>query len=150
MVKLDYLCEGIPLNPLPKARQLNPSLGHAPKKIHRLNAEQQELAVRNALKYFPSEYHSTLESEFRDELENYGHIYMFRFIADFPKPMDSITVFDFPAKNIQSACIMLQICNNLSYEVAQFPEELVVYGGNGQCFSNWVSLIGQVNSNLSD
>lgn len=149
MVKLDYLCKGIPLNPLPKPKKLNPSLGHAPKRIHRLNQKQQELAVRNALKYFPREYHSILESEFKDELENYGHIYMFRFIAEFP-PIDSITVFDFPAKNIQSACIMLQICNNLSYAVAQFPEELVVYGGNGQCFSNWAQfyLTMQYLSNL--
>lgn len=136
MVKLDYLCKGIPLNPLPEPKKRNPSLGHAPKRIHQLNEKQQKLAVRNALKYFPKEYHSILENEFRDELERYGHIYMFRFIPEFP-PIDSLTVFDFPAKNVQAACIMLQICNNLSYAVAQFPEELVVYGGNGQCFSNW-------------
>jgi len=45
---------------------------------------------------------------------------------------------------------MLQICNNLSYKVAQFPEELVVYGGNGQCFSNWAQfyLTMQYLSNL--
>lgn len=135
-MKLDYLCNGIPLDPLPELKKLDPSIGHAPKRIHKLNEKRKELAIRNALKYFPFKYHSILKDEFRDELENYGHIYMYRFIADIP-PIESLNVFDFPARNLQSACIMLQICNNLSYSVAQFPQELVIYGGNGQCFANW-------------
>ena len=136
MVKLDYLCNGIPLDPLPQLRPLNQSVGHAPKRIHTLDDKQKELAVRNALKYFPEKYHSLLSDEFKDELEKYGHIYMFRFVAEFP-PVETLSVYDFPARNVQAACIMLQICNNLSYGIAQFPQELVVYGGNGQCFANW-------------
>ena len=151
MVKLDYLCNGIPLELIPKLKKkLNSSLGHAPKRIHRLNEQQKQLAIRNALKYFPEEHHSKLKEEFKEEFENYGHIYMFRFVPEFPS-IDEITVFDFPAKNLQSACIMLQICNNLSYKVAQFPEELIVYGGNGQCFANWAQfyLTMQYLSNLA-
>lgn len=29
------------------------------------------------------------------------------------------------------------IMNNLDHEVAQFPHELVTYGGNGSVFQNW-------------
>lgn len=31
----------------------------------------------------------------------------------------------------------MMIMNNLDPDVAQFPEELVTYGGSGQVFSNW-------------
>jgi len=136
MAKLAYLCQGIPLDPFPELKPLDQSIGHAPKRIHRLNDQQKKLAVRNALKYFPEKYHQQLHDEFKGELEQYGHIYMYRFIAKFP-PVETLSVFDFPALNLQAACIMLQICNNLSYSIAQFPQELVTYGGNGQCFANW-------------
>lgn len=136
MAKLEYLCNGIPFDPLPELKQLNQKIGHAPKRIHKLNDDQKKLAVQNALRYFPKKLHQLLGKEFRDELENYGHIYMYRFIPDIP-PIETLSVFDFKAQSVQAACIMLQICNNLSYSVAQFPQELVIYGGNGQCFSNW-------------
>jgi urocanate hydratase len=47
---------------------------------------------------------------------------------------------EFPAKNQHAAAIMLMILNNLDPEVAQFPQELVTYGGNGQVFSNWAQV----------
>ena len=35
---------------------------------------------------------------------------------------------------------MHMIMNNLDPRVAQFPHELVTYGGNGQVFSNWAQV----------
>jgi urocanate hydratase len=59
-----------------------------------------------------------------------------RFKANLPSSND-LQWQAFPARNIHCASIMVQLCNNLSFEIAQYPEELVTYGGNGQCLANW-------------
>eukprot|EP00923_Selenidium_pygospionis_P022369 GHVN01038701.1.p1 GENE.GHVN01038701.1~~GHVN01038701.1.p1 ORF type:complete len:1027 (+),score=163.42 GHVN01038701.1:303-3383(+) len=43
----------------------------------------------------------------------------------------------YPGRTKQAKAIMLMIMNNLDKAVAQFPHELVTYGGNGSVFSNW-------------
>lgn len=58
---------------------LDPLVPHAPKRVHGLNAEDQALAVKNALRYFDPKFHDVLREEFSQELEEYGHIYMYRF-----------------------------------------------------------------------
>lgn len=50
-------------------------------------------------------------------------------------PIDEI-----PARTRQAAAIIHMILNNLDPHVAQFPQELVTYGGNGQVFSNWAQV----------
>lgn len=92
----------------------------------------------NALRYFPKKYHAELAPEFAKELKDFGHIYMYRFLPDAELsafPLDKI-----PAKTRHGAAIIHMILNNLDKKVAQFPQELVTYGGNGQVLSNWAQV----------
>ena len=125
----------IPLS-LPQSKEYDFSVDHAPKRPSVLNKKQRKLAIANALRYFPSEWHDDLAPEFSKELEDYGHIYMYRFRPNydmFARPLD-----EYPAVNTKAACIMLMIQNNLDPNVAQYPHELVTYGGNGSVFQNWI------------
>uniref|UniRef100_A0A8C8EPS1 Urocanate hydratase n=1 Tax=Oncorhynchus tshawytscha TaxID=74940 RepID=A0A8C8EPS1_ONCTS len=92
-------------------------------------------ALRNALRYFPPFHHNILAAEFTQELRQYGHIYMYRFCPLIH--MRAYPIDQYPCRTRQAASIMLMIMNNLDHAVAQFPQELVTYGGNGQVFSNW-------------
>ncbi len=125
---------GIPKElPLKKAYLKNSN--RAPKRKDILNKAEKCLAIRNALRYFPKKWHQILALEFYEELKEYGHIYMYRFKPEykiFARPIEN-----YPAKSNQAAAIMLMIQNNLSEEVAQHPEELITYGGNGSVFQNW-------------
>eukprot|EP01132_Coremiostelium_polycephalum_P010150 gene10150-12454_t len=136
MTSLESLKNGIPLNPLPNHPGIDPSVPHAPGRPQVLDNDEKKLAIRNALRYFPSELHSTLGPEFLDELQKYGHIYMYRFRPTHYE-MKAYPISSYPAKCQQAAAIMLMIMNNLDKEVAQFPNELVTYGGNGSVFQNW-------------
>uniref|UniRef100_A0A8C0GEE8 Urocanate hydratase n=1 Tax=Chelonoidis abingdonii TaxID=106734 RepID=A0A8C0GEE8_CHEAB len=93
------------------------------------------LALQNALRYFPPEVHKELALEFAEELKLYGHIYMYRFCPEIE--MRAYPTEEYPCKIKSAAAIMHMIMNNLDPSVAQFPQELVTYGGNGQVFSNW-------------
>ncbi|XP_071961219.1 urocanate hydratase-like [Antedon mediterranea] len=132
---LTNICKGLPFSPLPVYRGRDPLIGHAPTRAHGLNATEQKTALENALRYFPSSLHEELAPEFAQEFIAHGHIYMYRFIPDIK--MRAYPIDDYPCKTMKAAAIMLMIMNNLDHTVAQFPEELVTYGGNGQVFSNW-------------
>jgi len=128
------IAEGIP-SILPPVKHYDNNLNHAPRRKDILTIEEKKLAVRNALRYFPVEFHSVLAREFADELSEYGRIYMYRF-----KPAYEIRarhISEFPAKSVKAAAIMLMISNNLDNSVAQHPHELITYGGNGAVFQNW-------------
>ncbi|XP_054751082.2 urocanate hydratase-like [Lytechinus pictus] len=135
MGSLKELCDGLPLDPLPQPRPRDESVAHAPVRNTELNASETRLALQNALRYFPASLHETLAPEFAAELRNYGHIYMYRFLPQLE--MRAYPIDEYPANTRQAAAIMLMIMNNLDPRVAQFPHELVTYGGNGQVFSNW-------------
>ena len=127
---LKVLKDGIPVNPLPEntvGKNRNPKVPHAPKRNLPLSKEERDLAVKNALRYFPTHLHCILSEEFKQELEDWGHIYMYRFLPNFP--MKAYSIDEYPAKTQDARAIMLMIFNNLDPNVAQFPEELVVYGG---------------------
>ncbi len=128
------ILEGIP-NYIPEAKPYDTTINHAPKRKDILNKEQKRLALRNALRYFPQEMHKTLAPEFKQELETYGRIYMYRYRPDYE--MFARNIEEYPAKSKQAAAIMLMIQNNLDPRVAQHPHELIVYGGNGAAFQNW-------------
>jgi urocanate hydratase len=131
--KADIL-EGIPeILPAPQPRDA--SINHAPRRKDILTNEEKMLALKNALRYFPSHQHEVLASEFLDELKQYGRIYMYRFRPNYT--MKARHISEFPHKSYQAAAIMLMICNNLDYAVAQHPHELITYGGNGAVFQNW-------------
>lgn len=129
---------GIP-SELPAARPLNSSLSHAPKRKEILSEEEKVLALQNALRYFPKKWHSDLAPEFAQELKDYGRIYMYRFRPEYE--MYARPIEDYPAKCAQAAAIMLMIQNNLDPAVAQHPEELITYGGNGAVFQNWAQYL---------
>ena len=126
---------GVPKE-LPAFKELDASVDHAPKRPDVLNKEQKKLALANSLRYFPEEWHEELAVEFMQELEDYGHIYMYRFRPEYE--MYARPISEYPTENIQAACIMLMIQNNLDPDVAQYPHELVTYGGNGSVFQNWI------------
>ncbi|KAG2471466.1 HUTU hydratase, partial [Polypterus senegalus] len=135
MCTLKELCAGLPVNPLPPNRGRDSRVPHAPVRTPNLNPQEQKVALRNALRYFPPGTHAVLAPEFAEELRLYGHIYMYRFCPRID--MRAYPIDRYPCKTKQAAAIMHMIMNNLDPCVAQFPQELVTYGGNGQVFSNW-------------
>ncbi|XP_051838956.1 urocanate hydratase isoform X1 [Antechinus flavipes] len=135
MSNLRELCKGLPLHPLPENKGRREGIPHAPVRIPNLSPEEKQLALKNALRYFPPEVHKILAPEFAQELKLYGHIYMYRFCPDIE--MRAYPIQNYPCKTKSAAAIMHMIMNNLDPSVAQFPQELVTYGGNGQVFSNW-------------
>ena len=130
----DLVTEGIP-NELPNPKPYDPSINHAPKRKDILTKEEKKLALRNALRYFDKKHHVQLLPEFKNELETYGRIYMYRLRPDYK--MYARPIEEYPVKSKQAAAIMLMIQNNLDYAVAQHPHELITYGGNGAVFQNW-------------
>ena len=126
---------GVPTE-LPPKKELDMSVDHAPKRPNVLNDKQKKLAISNSLRYFPEEWHEELALEFSNELDNLGHIYMHRFRPDYE--MYARPISEYPCNNKKAACIMLMIQNNLDPAVAQYPHELVTYGGNGSVFQNWI------------
>jgi urocanate hydratase len=109
---------------------------HAPRRTPHLSDADFKLAVKNALRYFPKSLHATLAPEFARELRDEGHIYMRRFRPR-EYEMKAYRIDDYPGVCTQAKAIMLMIMNNLSPAIAQFPHELITYGGNGSVFSNW-------------
>ncbi|MFT6336068.1 MAG: urocanate hydratase [Halioglobus sp.] len=124
---------------LPTKRSYPEGVSRAPKRKDILSADEKKLALRNALRYFPSEWHKELATEFAEELKEYGRIYMYRFKPDYR--MYARPIEEYPAVTQQAAAIMLMIQNNLDPAVAQHPEELITYGGNGAVFQNWAQYI---------
>nr|XP_032640205.1 urocanate hydratase isoform X2 [Chelonoidis abingdonii] len=135
MSSLEEICGGLPLQPLPENRGRTKGVPHAPVRTPNLTAQEEKLALQNALRYFPPEVHKELALEFAEELKLYGHIYMYRFCPEIE--MRAYPTEEYPCKIKSAAAIMHMIMNNLDPSVAQFPQELVTYGGNGQVFSNW-------------
>ena len=129
---------GIPAS-VPAPKPYDKDVNHAPRRKKILTPEEERLALRNALRYFPAEQHAELAPEFAEELRTYGRIYMYRYRPDYPmyaRPIDA-----YPARSRQAAAIMMMIQNNLDPAVAQHPHELITYGGNGAVFQNWAQYL---------
>ncbi|WP_283643188.1 urocanate hydratase [Croceibacter atlanticus] len=130
----DEILQGIPEH-LPAPKNYDATVNHAPKRKKILTAEEEKLALKNALRYFEAKHHKTLLPEFKQELEKYGRIYMYRFRPDYKiyaRPIE-----EYPGESEQAKGLMLMIQNNLDHAVAQHPHELITYGGNGAVFQNW-------------
>ena len=130
--------QGIP-NILPNKKPMDETVSHAPIRPQVLSEAEKILAVSNALRYFPKDWHKELAQEFLSELEEYGHIYMYRFRPDYE--MYARPISEYEAKTPEAASMMLMIQNNLDPQVAQFPHELVTYGTNGSVFQNWAQYL---------
>ena len=134
----EQIIQGIP-EELPTKKERRKAVSHAPKRKDILNKEEKKLALKNALRYFKPEHHKELAQEFVEELETYGRIYMYRFRPDYK--MYARNINEYPAKSKQAASVMLMIQNNLDDAVAQHPDELITYGGNGAVFQNWAQYL---------
>ncbi len=134
----EQIIQGIP-NTLPSKKEYPKGGNPAPKRKDSLTVEEKKLAVRNALRYFPEAWHTELAVEFAEELKQFGRIYMYRFQPNYE--MYARPIEEYPAKSKQAAGIMLMIQNNLDPAVAQHPNELITYGGNGAVFQNWAQYL---------
>ena len=108
----------------------------APKREFRLTKEQTELALKNALRYIPEEQHEKLAPEFLDELLTMGRIYGYRF-----RPEGNIkgkSIDEYKGNCIEGKAFQVMIDNNLDFDVALYPYELVTYGETGQVCQNWM------------
>lgn len=108
----------------------------APKREANLSQKDIEQAVSNALRYVPEEYHEELAQEFLEELLTRGRIYGYRFRPEgriYGKPIDS-----YKGKCIEGKALQVMIDNNLDFETALYPYELVTYGETGQVCQNWM------------
>jgi len=125
---------GLP-DDLPSHPGLDADVDHAPVRKRVLSVIEERLALQNALRYFDPKHHEVLSKEFLKELRELGRIYMHRF-----RPQQTIRarpIHEYSAVSTHAAGIMLMIDNNLDPRVAQFPNELITYGGNGAVFQNW-------------
>ena len=134
----EQIQQGIPYQ-LPRPKPYESGINHAPKRKEILSAEEKKLALKNALRYFEPKFHAELIPEFRNELETFGRIYMYRFRPDYE--MKARPISEYPGQSQQAKAIMLMIQNNLDYAVAQHPHELITYGGNGAVFQNWAQYL---------
>ena len=130
-----HVGEGIP-DFLPNHPGISEDVDHAPKRRQILTVREKKLALKNALRYFPTHLHESLASEFAKELEEYGRIWMMRY-RPIEYDMKAYPIQSYPTKSLQAASIMLMIHNNLDNDVAQFPHQSITYGGNGSVFQNW-------------
>ena len=108
----------------------------APDRGFRLTKEQTKTALKNALRYVPEEFHEVLAPEFMEELKKYGRIYAYRYRPKgriYGKPIE-----EYKGKCLEGKAFQVMIDNNLDFEVALYPYELVTYGETGQPCQNWL------------
>ncbi len=123
---------------LPENEQFLPGIRRAPDRGFRLSRSQTETALKNALRYIPEQHHALLLPEFLLELQTHGRIYGYRFRPHGPikaKPVD-----EYQGNCLAGKAFQLMIDNNLDFEVALYPYELVTYGETGSVCQNWMQL----------
>lgn len=132
-VRLDFP-EGLP----PK-QEFDPQYRRAPNRGYNLSENETILALKNALRYIPEEYHEEIAPEFLEELRTRGRIYGYRFRPQgklYGKPID-----EYKGKCIEGKAFQVMIDNNLDFDVALYPYELVTYGETGQVCQNWMQYL---------
>jgi urocanate hydratase len=121
---------------LPARKEFVPGIRRAPDRGFHLNAAQAKTALKNALRYIPQALHKEIAPEFLDELLVRGRIYGYRY-----RPEGSLkarAVDEYPGKILEARAFQVMIDNNLDFDVALYPYELVTYGESGQVFQNWM------------
>lgn len=123
-------------NQLPDYPAFVEGIRRAPDRGYKLNPSQTETAIKNALRYIPTKLHKKIEPEFREELLTRGRIYGYRFRPPgniHPKPID-----EYQGNCIEGKAFQVMIDNNLCFDIALYPYELVTYGETGQVCQNWM------------
>ncbi len=121
---------------LPEPTEFKEGIRRAPKREMTLNKREMKLALKNALRYIPSHLHEEIAPEFMEELMSMGRIYGYRY-----RPKDRIyakPVDEYSGKCIEGKSCQVMIDNNLDFEIALYPYELVTYGETGQVCQNWM------------
>lgn len=121
---------------LPEYPDFVPGIRRAPKRESRLSQSDRELAIANALRYIPKQYHRQMAQEFAQELAEHGRVYGYRFRPVGPihgRPID-----EYKGACIEGKAFQVMIDNNLDFDVALYPYELVTYGETGQVCQNWM------------
>ncbi|MGI5922089.1 MAG: urocanate hydratase [Syntrophomonadaceae bacterium] len=123
-------------NELPDMPEFVPGIRRAPDRGFRLTMAQTATALKNALRYVPEELHNVLAPEFLNELVNYGRIYAYRY-----RPAGRIYGRDintYQGNCLEGKAFQVMIDNNLDFETALYPYELVTYGETGSVCQNWL------------
>jgi len=123
-------------NELPPAPEFKEGIRRAPKRELTLNESEIKIALKNALRYIPEELHEALIPEFLDELITKGRIYGYRY-----RPASEIkgkSIDAYKGNCIEGKAFQVMIDNNLDFDVALYPYELVTYGETGQVCQNWM------------
>ena len=126
-------------NGLPEKPKFEENIRRAPRRGFKLSKAQASLALKNALRYIDPKYHDQLMPEFWQELKDYGRIYGYRFRPEgriYGKPID-----EYKGKFLEAKAFQVMIDNNLDFEVALYPYELVTYGETGSVFQNWMQYL---------
>ena len=124
---------------LPEMPEFEPGIRRAPNRGQVLNDKEVVLALKNALRYIPEKYHKELAPEFLKEYQEHGRIYGYRFRPKgklYGKPID-----EYKGKCIEGKAFQVMIDNNLDFDVALYPYELVTYGETGQVCQNWMQYL---------
>ena len=123
-------------NELPEKPVFIEGIRRAPKREFTLTQKETELALKNALRYVPKEWHEVLAPEFLEELLTRGKIYGYRFRPNgriYGKPID-----EYPGNIVEGKAFQVMIDNNLDFEIALYPYELITYGETGSVLQNWM------------
>ena len=121
---------------LPEYPSFDPAYRRAPRREAALTQADKELAIRNALRYIPQQHHAQMAVEFAEELEQTGRIYGYRFRPEgklYGKPIE-----EYKGNCVEAKAFQVMIDNNLDFDVALYPYELVTYGETGQVCQNWM------------
>jgi urocanate hydratase len=121
---------------LPEYPSFIEGIRRAPKREMTLSKKDQALALKNALRYVPEKWHDVLAKEFYDELMTRGRIYGYRF-----RPRGKITgkaIDQYEGNTTEGRAFQVMIDNNLDFDIALYPYELVTYGETGRVMQNWM------------
>jgi urocanate hydratase len=127
-IRLEEIPDGIP--------PFEEGIRRAPNRGYTLSKKETELALKNALRYIPEKYHEELAPEFLEELLTRGRIYGYRFRPAgriWGRPID-----EYRGRCTAGKAFQVMIDNNLDFDVALYPYELVTYGETGQVCQNWM------------
>jgi urocanate hydratase len=124
---------------LPGVKPFENGIRRAPDRGYRLTPAQTEIALKNALRYIPAKHHAILAPEFLEELKTRGRIYGYRFRP--AGPIKAKSVDRYPGRCLAGQAFQLMIDNNLDFDVALYPYELVTYGETGSVCQNWMQYL---------
>lgn len=121
---------------LPEMPKFIQGIRRAPNRGFHLTQAQTEIALKNALRYIPEKYHAELIPQFLEELTTKGRIYGYRFRPEgrlYGKPIN-----EYKGNCVEGKAFQVMIDNNLDFDVALYPYELVTYGETGSVCQNWM------------